>query len=404
MRYLPSLALAFVGVLAIGGCADTEPALAPDFRASPPPSGHRGITVMTRNLYLGANFDPVAAAIATYFATDPTPTPEELAAFAAPTVSQAWLDVLQTNFAARAEALADEIARSRPALVGLQEVTTYSLLSLTNPGAGELVQYDFRALLLSALEARGLDYQAVVQSSLTDFQLFAIVPDPTQGFQPGPALVRYHDSDAILARADVATSEPTWAVYSTLAPLGGGFFILRGWTAATARVGARELRFVNTHLETQGPAAGLLNGAQGQELAAIFAGEDLPVLLVGDLNSAANSDAPAGSATPSYPLLTQQAGYQDAWTLFGGSDTGGETCCHSADLQNPAPTLDQRIDFVLLRGFGPTTGVESTMKLDVVGDESGDRFSTTDGLGQPTTLWPSDHGGVVSSFVSEGGF
>ncbi|HJS48576.1 MAG TPA: endonuclease/exonuclease/phosphatase family protein [Gemmatimonadales bacterium] len=392
--------LALAGLLALAACGD-ESVTGPgaDFRSTPPPGGARGITTLSRNLYLGTNIDPVAEAIATYFATDPTPTEEELAAAVAPAASAAWLTVLRTNFAARAEALADEIARSRPAMVGLQEVTTYSLLSLTNPQLGEVVQFDFLDLLLDALADRGLDYRSAVQSSLTEFQLFAIVPDPTNSFTPGPGLVRFHDSDAILARADVATEDEAWDVYSTLAPLGGGLFILRGWTAATATLGSRTFRFFNTHLETQGPAGGLLNAAQGQELVAIAGGGEGPAVMTGDFNSAANADAPAGSTTPTYGLVLQ-AGFGDAWVLSGGGSTGGKTCCHAGDLSNAAAALDQRIDFIFLRGFAPTQALGPTTKVEVLGDEAGDRFATTDALGQPTTLWPSDHAGLVASFVA----
>jgi hypothetical protein len=404
MGFRGPLALALAGALALPGCAD-ESAVGPDveFRATPPPGGHRGITVLSRNVYLGTDIDPVALAIATYFAIDPTPTNDELAAAVAPAVSAAWLTVLRTNFAARAEALADEIARSRPAMVGLQEVTTYTLLSLTNPQLGEVVQFDFLELLVEALAARGLEYASVVQSSLTDFQLPAFVPDPTTGYTPGPALVRYHDSDVILARGDVSTWDGTSALYSNLAPLGGGFFILRGWTAASAQVGDRAFRFVNSHLETQGPAGGLLNAAQGQELVTILAGETLPVVMVGDFNSAANPDAPAGAATPTYGIVTQVGGYADAHLLAGGTATGGKTCCHAGDLSNAAPSLSQRIDFIFLRGFAPPQSLAATTKFEVLGDEAGDRFSATDALGQPVTLWPSDHAGVVASFVPAGG-
>ncbi|RPH55468.1 hypothetical protein EHM82_05260, partial [bacterium] len=144
MGFRGPLALALAGALALPGCADQSTVgPAADFRSTPPPSGNRGITVLSRNVYLGTDIDPVALAIATYFATDATPTNDELAAAVAPAVSAAWLTVLHTNFAARAEALADEIARSRPLMVGLQGVTTYTLLSLTTPQLGEVVQYDF---------------------------------------------------------------------------------------------------------------------------------------------------------------------------------------------------------------------------------------------------------------------
>ncbi len=184
------LALALAAAVALPGCAD-QSTVGPsaDLRSTPPPGGNRGVTVLSRNVHLGTGIDPVALAIATCFATDPTPTSDELAAAVAPATSAAWLTALQTNFAAPAEAPADEIAKPRPVMVGLQEVTTCTLLSPTNPQLGEVVQFDFLESLLDALAARGLDYGSVVQSAIADFQLPAFVPDPTHGHAPGPALV-----------------------------------------------------------------------------------------------------------------------------------------------------------------------------------------------------------------------
>ena len=66
------------------------------------------ITVMTRNLYLGASLDAALA----------TNTPLEIPGV----VSQTWAQILAANFPERAQALADEIGETRPHLIGLQEV------------------------------------------------------------------------------------------------------------------------------------------------------------------------------------------------------------------------------------------------------------------------------------------
>ena len=68
-------------------------------------------TVMTRNLYLGADLGP---------------------AIAAPTVPQAYtavgdiyMNMVDMNFNARAKLLANEIQNSQPELIGLQEVALW---------------------------------------------------------------------------------------------------------------------------------------------------------------------------------------------------------------------------------------------------------------------------------------
>src|SRR5262245_40410122 len=71
----------------------------------------REFVVMTRNLYLGASLD--AAVIAD--------TPLEFVI----AVATSYGTVQFTDFPARAEALADEIAESDPDLVGLQEVANW---------------------------------------------------------------------------------------------------------------------------------------------------------------------------------------------------------------------------------------------------------------------------------------
>ena len=60
----------------------------------PPPS--QPLTVMSRNLYLGADLDPVAAAVA-------TGDPNQIIG----AVSTAWQNMVANNFPERAEALAD---------------------------------------------------------------------------------------------------------------------------------------------------------------------------------------------------------------------------------------------------------------------------------------------------------
>jgi hypothetical protein len=76
-----------------------------------PFAGDRQVTVMTRNLYLGTDLNPILTAPS---------LPALLVA-----VGAGWAQVQANDFPARARALADEIADSRPDLVGLQEAMLY---------------------------------------------------------------------------------------------------------------------------------------------------------------------------------------------------------------------------------------------------------------------------------------
>ena len=78
-----------------------------------------------------------------------------------------------------------------------------------------------------------------------------------------------------------------------------------------------------------------------------------------------------------------------ARTGFSIPNAPGLTCCEQADLLNPRPTFDQRIDFIFGRDL-PAGAVP--IRREVVGDRPGDRT----GAG----LWPSDHAGVVVTFMA----
>lgn len=325
------------------------------------------VTVMTRNLYLGTDVGEVLGQ------TNPQLIPIE--------VWKAYTEVQQSQPAERMARIADEIAAARPELVGLQEVSQFYTQSpsdfLTSP-AGDL-QYDFLTLLVAALEERGMDY--VVAASVTNAQFeFPAVPVDATGPRPDQAYdVRVVDRDVILVRADVQYRNPTGGTFAARVPINlGGLSLpyLRGWVSVDARVNGRELRFINTHLETQG--APPVNEAQAQELSAIALASPLPVIMLGDFNSAANASAPDRAKTAAYPFLTQN--FTDLWAELYTADSG-ETCCHAEDLRNSLPALDERIDQIFYRG--DLRGVSAT----VVGDEPADRTASG--------LWPSDHAGVV---------
>jgi endonuclease/exonuclease/phosphatase family metal-dependent hydrolase len=133
---------------------------------------------------------------------------------------------------------------------------------------------------------------------------------------------------------------------------------------------------VNTHLEPSHPG---IQVAQAEELLAGPMDTPLPVVLIGDLNSAAGGvGSPSPSDPPTYDNLIA-AGFTDAWTATRG-DRAGETWGHDEDLRNPEPHLSVRFDFILTRG----DIAASTANL--VGEKPGDRT--------PSGLWPSDHAGV----------
>ncbi|HEY6930895.1 MAG TPA: hypothetical protein VJA66_14555, partial [Thermoanaerobaculia bacterium] len=132
--------------------------------ASPHPKGNdaKTVTVMTRNLYLGADVAPAVTAI---LSGDPTAV--------VGAVSEIWAKVRFTDFPARADGISREIAAAQPDLIGLQEAELWRSQTPADFVAGNAshVEYDFVEILLHALEARGLHYSAVAQEHGFDIEL-----------------------------------------------------------------------------------------------------------------------------------------------------------------------------------------------------------------------------------------
>lgn len=348
------------------------------FIASPPLSSEAGgksrpVGVITRNLYLGADLTPAVTA------------PDLPGLVAAAT--GIWQQVRATNFPERARALAFEIKKNAPLLVGLQEVALWRIGRPDGPPAlggtpATHVVYDFLALLLGELD-HGDQYRPVVVQQEADLEA------PTAlGFD-----IRLTMRDVILVRRDGDVHVDTklsgnFANNLTL-PIAGGISTVtstRGWTAVDVVAKRRSFRFVNTHLEA---FSNFYRSAQAFELIAGPLATALPTVLVGDLNSAPDDPpfteqgSPFNNTNP-YDILTAPApgggGLADTWPALHGNDPG-YTCCQDADLRNVQSKLVQRIDHVMI-----TDG--DAFRSHLLGDEPSDR--TRSGL------WPSDHAGVAA--------
>jgi hypothetical protein len=379
-----SIVLTIAAVLAAGcadrGVVDVSSQRTPEPSASLAGAPEKpGLTVMTWNVYYGTDPTPILVALQ----TNPSSLPF--------VVDSVWNLTRQTNFPERAGALARAIAAKRPHLVGVQEAALWRTGAFFGPPAEDTI-FDFLSLLTDSLKARGLDYVIGATDATTDIELPAV--DPTNG---AAFDVRLTDRDAVLARADVPIDEKQAAKYNTFYQIGGlppGVGIYEGWSSVVATVGGRPYRFVSTHLETQdlgNNAPGDIQQGQVAELLnSLLKNETRPTILVGDFNSDVYGKDPT-RATPSYGEITA-AGFRDSWVRAGGSPTG-LTCCQNDSVSNKLPTFNQRVDFIFTRNM-PTTGPAGTLGLaqQVVGDQRDDRT--------PSGLWPSDHGGVVATFLT----
>lgn len=327
-------------------------------------AGANAVSVMTQNLYLGADLGAVAE------------VPSSQVPFA---VAAAWATVQATDFPTRAQAMADEIARTRPQLIGLQEVTTWRtqtpgdfVLGQRQPNA-TTVAYDFLEILLAALAERGLDYQVAALSPTSDIEVPAYTGVGSIPFMD----IRWNDAVAVLVRSDVDVQE---GYAYQFAARTGGMGRINGWAAARVNVDGRDLIFVSTHLI--GNEQPDVQVQQAAELLAWLDTQELPVLLVGDFNSAANPGAPEGDHTGTYPMLLE-AGFTDLWDR-GNKPESGLTAGHEELLTNPSYSFNRRIDLVLLnQRLGRMVGAA---QMQVVGIDPAIHASYG--------LWPSDHAGV----------
>jgi endonuclease/exonuclease/phosphatase family metal-dependent hydrolase len=336
----------------------------------------RHVRVLTRNLYLGADVDPLIATVA-----NPGSTQAQLLVAA----TTFWETVKASDPPTRMAEIAEQIAAEAPDLVGLQEASLWRTAPFGSAAPAEDVAYDFIGLLVAALHARGLDYD--VAAAVTNFDAeLPVLLDPTKPVDPAnPAAnlleVRMTDRDAILARSGTALHvlEASAGNYTARVQL-SGLAVPRGWTSVSVKNEGAWFRFVNTHLEVT-DESGLFTAvqeAQAKELVALLADEEAPVVVAGDLNS--NASGTPSSA--SYQTM-RDAGFGDLWAAVHPADPG-LSCCQSELLRDVVP-FTQRLDLLLLRG--PWAPLDATLLAT-------EPFRAPDGV---HVAWGSDHAGVAGS-------
>jgi hypothetical protein len=351
------------------------------------------ITVMTRNVYLGADLGPAIGAASLGEAIDGA--------------GEIWNEVVSTNFPERAVPLGDEILEAKPHLVGLQEVALWRVQEPGDLGWSESggvgtpatePRYDFLELLMDQI---GSDYKVVGVQDEFDAELPA---DTDQNNETGDPLFG-SDLDARLTMRDVILVRKGSKVKAKQSTVQKGHFqnlytadvggaeitALRGWLSVEAKykknkkTKPNKFRFVNTHLEAFGDPE--IREEQAMEL---FNGQGYgegplntkkKVVLVGDLNSGLPDPhnigaGGGGSGDPEDTLAFE------ALLGFGMQDRGAvQSCCYS-DLFDPAATFTHTVDHVLVK---PNAKLLNSF---VTGNDASERT--------PSGLWPSDHGGVVS--------
>jgi endonuclease/exonuclease/phosphatase family metal-dependent hydrolase len=263
------------------------------------------LTVMTQNLYVGADANSVLA----------NPTPEVIAA--------AFQSAVANNFPARAAAIAGEAALAGgPLLIGLQEA------SIISAPTGTL---DYTQILIGALAAQGLHYTAIVHP----------------GFFLALGGFSIRDQDVVLARTDVpgfaitSSEQHTFANNVVLPSPLGPLSLENGYVLVNATLDGAPFQLVSTHLD---PFHTPLQPLQAGEILAALGTTVEPQLVVGDFNARPDEFTYA-------EMLA--AGFTDV-ALFAGA--AGLTCCQAPDLDNPVSQLTNRYDYIFERDFSSIDG------------------------------------------------
>jgi endonuclease/exonuclease/phosphatase family metal-dependent hydrolase len=353
------------------------------------------LTVMTRNLYVGAGVTPALQANSV----------DELVNTAGEIVNQ----VHATKFpSVRAASIAAEIKKRKPDLVGLQEVAWWRTApvdlnaALGTPSASQTdpLGGDFLADLLKAVNSggkrkKGVRYKAIVVNVNTGIDVEVPVNDDGNGsgLTGADHNERLTVGDAILVRRGVGikTRHPKSGTYKTLLRIPGvkNFDLRRGWTAVDVKARGRSFRFVNTHLESgdsQGAnqtnlgttlGRGDIRAAQATQLVGPggAAKSKKPVVLLGDINSDDDTVPNNGDRNAYTALLA--AGFRER------STANPLSCCLNDPFLVGGPNsindFDHQVDHVLT----------NKGKIKFV-------KGYVDGRAPVNGLYPSDHAAVTS--------
>jgi endonuclease/exonuclease/phosphatase family metal-dependent hydrolase len=325
----------------------------------PAAAGAIDISVMTQNLYLGANTDPLFAA---------KTLPELQAA-----IINAANSVQASNFQfLRAPAIAAEAAKAGgPLLIGLQEAEIV--------GQGS-VSVNYADTLIAALKTQGLNYTYMIPGVGAAVHTGLSLDSAAAGL-PGFKLT---DQDVVLVRTDVpglkvtSVSAQTFTNTGTVtSPLFGPISLERGYVLVDATLDGVPFQFVSTHLDGSLPDGSRTsaNPLEVDEILTALGATGQPQLVVGDFN-ATPSDLCAG--LPCGPAELLAAGFTNTGAALG------PTCCQSPDLSNAVSILNREYDYIFETGF---SSVDSAA---LVGNQPFENVPP---------LWASDHAGVVATLT-----
>jgi endonuclease/exonuclease/phosphatase family metal-dependent hydrolase len=317
------------------------------------------LKVMTRNVYLGADLIPLAAA--------PDQATFEQAA------AQRFQTVAKNDFPTRAKALAKEIAKNKPDVIGVQEAAIWRRgpdgLKDGSTTPAQQVIYDSTEELLKALRAAGAPYREVAGRDWFDFEA------PT-------ALnydIRITQRDVILVRnkSKVKVKKTFRGGYrdhfDPPTPVGVAQQ-KRGWVGLDGTLAKHKFRFVTTHLEAYSDEIADKQMKQLLSSSGPLSSKKKQAILVGDFNS-----DPGANPNERGADRAANAYYSAIDRGFRNRLPKRATCCFAEDLHSTADKLETWIDHILVR---PKI---KALKSGIVGTK------------QVGGMYPSDHAGITAT-------
>ena len=261
---------------------------------SPASAEPQTLTVMSRNLYLGADVG---------VAMDLIPNFSAAAQFM-------WSQVAATDFKKRAPILAAEVIANDADVVGLQEATHWYCKK--NAWSKKVVVFDFTKEFLDATKRLGHEYVLAAKDGKEAFNVgysipaipfLTMVDDPhtfQRIFGQSSAACGFEIADALVVKKELAGKviqvgnseyETSYSIVPTL------MTVYRGYTWADITYAGSTVRVVTTHLESLWDSNKVPNAAlQAQQLISDLSDTKIPTIVIGDFNSDPR-DPRSGSAS-----------------------------------------------------------------------------------------------------------
>lgn len=379
----------------------------------PAQAAEQPLTVMTRNLYLGADVGVALELIPDFSAA----------------AQFMWDQVAATDFTKRAPMLAAEVISQGADVVGLQEATHWYCKK--NLFSKHVVVYDFAQEFLKATRELGSEYVLAEKDGVKALNIGYSIPaipyltmvyDPKAfqplfgsdkaacGFEIGDALVIKRELSDKVLKVGNTEYETSYSIIPKV------MTIYRGYTWADINYNGSKVRLVTTHLESLWDKGKVPNAAiQAKQLIKDLSQTSMPLVVMGDFNSDPRDPRPNAANNPGgQPEASEECTVQ---TIAATIDSAVDTCnaywlMRHANYQDAGPNSFDPKNFTwgmnaLLNGPDKVRLVAAekmgnqygfTDRLDYVFLKNGAKAISSSLIGNTPPvkgMWASDHAGTV---------